>query len=262
MAENLTPKEAYRRAKAEQQAARRAAKERRKSGKNPQEMGRFRQIAQTYKMTAEYDKSLHVLTVLAFAVPIVGVIVLGVILNASVFTWILMILTGVMLGLLLAMLLLVNRTKKATYARFAGEVGSAEVALQMLGKKWVHDPVIAATKHKDVVHRAVGPAGIVLVSEGDPNRARHLLGSEQRKHERVIGNVVIHAIQMGDKDGQVPLRRLNDHVKKLPRTLQPHQVTDVRNRLRAMDAVRPKLPMPKGPVPTSTKGMRKGMRGR
>ncbi|MDO5498880.1 MAG: DUF4191 domain-containing protein [Propionibacteriaceae bacterium] len=262
MAENLTPRQAYAKAVAEQKAAKKAAKAARKGSKDPNQMGRFRQIAESYKLTAQYDKSLTPLTILCFVVPITISIVIAILTDASLFSWIMTVLTGIMAGLLLAMLLLVNKTKKATYQRYAGEVGSAEVALQMLGKKWVHDPVIAATKHKDVVHRAVGPAGIVLVAEGDPNRARQLLLNEERKHEKFIHNVAIHAIQMGDKEGQVPLSQLEKHVRKLPKALQPHQVTDVRNRLRAIDAVRPKLPMPKGPIPTSMKGMRKGMRGR
>lgn len=262
MAENLTPKQAYAKAVAEQKAAKKAAKEARKNSKDPRQMGRFRQIAESFKLTAEYDKSLVPLTILCFVVPLAIAVLIGLLTNATVFSWIMIMLTGAMTGLLLSMLLLVNKTKKATYRRYAGEVGSAEVALQMLGNKWVHDPVIAATKHKDVVHRAVGPAGIVLVAEGDPNRARQLLLNEQRKHEKFINNVVVHSIQMGDKEGQVPLKQLEKHVRKLPKTLQPHQVTDVRNRLRAIDAVRPKAPIPKGPIPTSMKGARKGMRGR
>ena len=262
MAENLTPRQAYAKAVAEQKAAKKAAKAARKQSKDPAQQGRFRQIAEAYKLTAEYDKWLTPLTILSFAVPVAVAIVISVLTNATMFRWLMAVLTAVMVGLLLAMLVLVQKTKKATYRRYAGEVGSAEVALQMLGKKWVHDPVIAATKHKDVVHRAIGPAGIVLVAEGDPNRAKQLLLNEQRKHEKFISNTVVVSIQMGDKEGQVPLTQLEKHVRKLPKTLQPHQVTDVRNRLRAIDAVRPKVPLPKGPVPTSMKGMRRGMRGR
>lgn len=258
MAEKLSAKEAQAAAK----AAKKAEKLRRKNSTDPRDMGRFKQILLTYKMTAEYDKSIHLLTAAVFLVPLAVAIVLGLVLKAAIFSWIMFILTAVMTGFLLAMLLLINRTKKATYKRYAGEVGSAEVALQMLNKKWVHDPVVAATKHKDVVHRAVGPGGIVLVSEGDPNRAKQLLATEQRKHEKVINNVVITTLQMGDKDGQIPLAKLERTVKKLPKVLQPHQVTDVRNRLRAMDAVRPKVPIPRGPIPTNLKGARKGMRGR
>lgn len=262
MAEQLTPKQAYAKAVAEQKAAKKAAKEARKSSKDPRDMGRVRQILETYKLTAEYDKALAPLTIAAFVVPIAVVIVIALVTKAALFSWLMMLITGVMIGILLALMLLIRRSKKATYTRYAGEVGSAEVALQMLGKKWVHDPVIAASKHRDVVHRAIGPAGIVLVAEGDPNRARHLLLTEQRKHERVINNVAVHSIQMGDKEGQVPLADLEKHLRKLPKTLEQHQVTDVQNRLRAIDAVRPKAPIPKGPIPATTKGVRKGMRGR
>ncbi len=52
---------------------------------------------------------------------------------------------------------------------------------------------------------------------------------------------------MGDKEGQVPLGRLADHIRKLPKILQPNQVTDMRARLRALDAVRPTVPLPEGP---------------
>jgi len=39
-------------------------------------------------------------------------------------------------------------------------------------------------------------------------------------------------------------------------------MTDVLQRLKAIDAQRGKLPLPKGPVPTSMKGMRSQQRGR
>ncbi len=56
--------------------------------------------------------------------------------------------------------MLLNRAKKATYLRYAGQAGSAEVALGMLdAKKWFSTPVISATRQLDVVHRTVGPAG-------------------------------------------------------------------------------------------------------
>ena len=38
--------------------------------------------------------------------------------------------------------------------------------------------------------------------------------------------------------------------------------TDLLARLKAIDASRPNIPIPKGPVPTSMKGMRGNMRGR
>ena len=70
---------------------------------------------------------------------------------------------------------------------------------------------------------------------------------------------------MGDKDGQVPLSQARRPHQKLPKVLQPNQITDIRQRLRALDAVRPTVPVPKGPMPTSprqVKGARQAMRGR
>ena len=45
-------------------------------------------------------------------------------------------------------------------------------ALGMLRRGWKADPAIGFTKQQDVVHRVVGPPGIVLVGEGNPSRLR------------------------------------------------------------------------------------------
>ena len=47
----------------------------------------------------------------------------------------------------------------------------------------------------------------------------------------------------------------------MPKSLQPFQIAEVKQRLRALDAVRPKAPVPKGPMPTP-KGLNRAMRGR
>ena len=135
----------------------------------------------------------------------------------------------------------------------------------MLPKKWISQPIIAANRNRDVVHRTLGPGGLVLIGEGDAGRVRQLLASEVKKHERVAYGVPVITVIMGDKEGQVPLTKLADHIRKLPKVLQAHQISDIRQRLRALDALRPPVPMPKGPMPTSArqvKGVRQAMRGR
>ncbi|RYZ26781.1 MAG: DUF4191 family protein, partial [Propionibacteriaceae bacterium] len=70
---------------------------------------------------------------------------------------------------------------------------------------------------------------------------------------------------MGDAPNQVPLDKLADRIRKLPKILQPNQVTDLKQRLRALDAVRPVIGMPKGPMPTSARhvrGARQATRGK
>ena len=63
----------------------------------------------------------------------------------------------------------------------------------------------------------------------------------------------------------MPLTKLADHIRKLPKTLQPNQITDIKQRLRALDAVRPAGADPQGPdadQPRQVKGARQAMRGR
>jgi len=247
--------------KGDQRAAKKVERARRKASTDPADMGRLRQIRRAYELTHEFDRQLPYLLLGAFLLPVVVALVIGLLTGHVIYALVF----GLLVGLLLAMLMLVRRAKAATFKRYAGQAGSAEVALQMLPKQWLSSPVIAATRNRDVVHRTIGPGGLVLIGEGEPGRVRQLLTSEVRKHERVAYGVSVHTIVMGDKEGQVPLSRLADHIRKLPKTLQPHQVTDVRARLRALDAVRPPVPVPKGPVPGSARqarGSRQAMRGR
>jgi hypothetical protein len=248
-------------AKAQLKAAKQAEKARKKASTDPADMGRFKQIYRAYQLTHEQDKALPFVLLGAFLLPIVLAVVVGLAWDHLVNV----IIIGVMVGVLLAMLMLVRRAKAATFKRYAGQAGSAEVAMQMLPKQWVSTPVIAANRTRDVVHRTLGPGGLVLIGEGEPGRVRQMLASEVKKHERVAYGVPVITVLMGDKEGQVPLNRLADHIRKLPKTLQPNQITDIKQRLRALDAVRPPVPMPKGPMPTSSrqvKGARQAMRGR
>ena len=67
-------------------------------------------------------------------------------------------------------------------------------------------------------------------------------------HEQVAYGVSVVTIQMGKGAGQVPLDQLAKHIKKLPKQLTPAKVGEVNQRLRALDAMRPKAPIPKGPT--------------
>ncbi len=248
-------------AKAQLKAAKQAEKARKKASTDPADMGRIKQIVRAYQLTHEHDRALPFLLIGAFLLPIAIGVVVGLLWD-HMFN---VVLIGVMLGVLAAMIVLVRRAKAATFKRYAGQAGSAEVALQMLPKQWISTPVIAANRNRDVVHRTLGPGGLVLIGEGEPGRVRQLLAGEVKKHERVAYGITVTTVLMGDKEGQVPLNRLADHIRKLPKTLQPNQITDLKQRLRALDAVRPPVPMPKGPMPTNprqVKGARQAMRGR
>lgn len=261
MASQLTPREAKRQAVAKQKAARAAEKARKKASNDPRDMGRVKQVIQAYKLTHEYDKPLPWLLLGAFVLPIVVGVVVGLFIDHAIYLGII----GIMVGLMLAMLLLANRAKRAAYRRYAGQAGSAEVALNMLPKQWTSTPAITATKQLDTVHRAVGPGGIVLIGEGEPSRVRKLLAAEASKHQKVNDRATVTTLMMGNGKGQVPLEKLTSRIRKLPKTMQAHEITEVKARLTALDAVRPRMPMPKGPMPTSARqmrGSRQALRGR
>lgn len=246
---------------AKQKAEARALREQKKNSTDPADWGRVRQLVETYKITAQYDKQLPWLMVGAAVIPFAIVLTLGLLFGGrgalSVVLWVVLSLSIAFLG---AMAVFALRARNAVYRRYEGQAGSGEIALQMLPKQWTSDPVIAVTKSMDVVHRTLGPTGLILIGEGEPGRLRPLLASEQRKHEQVAYGVDVKVIQMGDKDGQVPLDKLAKHIRKMPKSLTEDKIVEVRQRLRALDAMRPKAPVPKGPM--SSKGARAAMRGR
>ena len=87
--------------------------------------------------------------------------------------------------------------------------------------------------------------GIVLVGEGNPARLRSQLTAERRKYERVTSETPVTEVLVGDGEGQVPLPKLVKHVTKLPKALKPADMTDVLNRIKAIDANRPSSRCPR-----------------
>jgi hypothetical protein len=120
---------------------------------------------------------------------------------------------------------------------------------------------VAVTRNQDAVYRAVGRPGIALVAEGNINRVRPLLAAEKRKMARVVGDVPVHDIIVGDGEGEVPLKKLQMHLMRLPRAITAGQVTEINDRLRAMGDLLSKAPVPKGPLPRNGR-MPKGGRPR
>ncbi len=230
---------------------------------DPDKMGRRQQFVETYRMAKKTDTRLGLWILGAFLVAgLIGFGVFYLLPGDGVIGLVIAIVGGLLFGALAAMIVFGRRAQKAAYGQMEGQPGAAAAALRMLRRGWKTDPVIAFTKQQDVVHRVVGPPGIVLIGEGNPNRLRQLMASERRKHERVVADTPIHEIVSGNGEGQVPLPKLVKHVTKLGRQVKPGEMTDILNRLKALDANRSTIPLPKGPVPTSMKGMRQNMRGR
>ena len=222
------------------------------------------QITQTYQMAKRSDPRLGWIILGTFVVgAAVGYGLMWLLPGEGVLSLVISIVAALMIGLLLALLVFGRRAQRAAYTQMEGQPAAAAGALQMLRRGWKVDPVVGFTKQQDVVHRVVGPPGIVLVGEGSSQaRVKQLLVNERKKHERVAYGVPIHEIVAGRGEGEIPLPKLVRHVQKLGRSVKPAEMTDILQRLKALDAQRGKLPLPKGPIPTSMKGMRSQQRGR
>ena len=224
---------------------------------------RSQQLIQTYRMAKTTDRRIGLITLGAFLLgALVGFAVIYLLPGDGLLSLILSIVGAILVGALAAIIIFGRRAQAAAFNQMEGKPGAAASALQMLRRGWKTDPVVGFTKQQDIVHRVVGPPGIVLVGEGNPNRLKTLMATERRKHERVLPETPIHEVICGNGDGQVPLPKLVRHVTKLGRNVKPAEITDILARLKAIDAVRGTIPMPKGPMPTSMKGMRGQQRGR
>ncbi len=153
---------------------------------------------------------------------------------------------GVLLGILVALVLFGRFAQTAQYATIEGQPGAAAAVLQSMRGNWTVTPAIAANRNMDVVHRAVGRPGVILVGEGSPTRLPGLLAAEKKRVARVAFDVPIHDYQVGDGEGQIPLRKLQRKIMKLPRDLKGTEVADLNFRLKALPQ---SLQAPKGPMP-------------
>jgi MFS superfamily sulfate permease-like transporter len=227
-----------------------------KSGKK----GRIGQLIEAYRLTRQGDPKIGLILAGTFLFSAaVGFAVLWLIPPQWVFFDVL---TAVLIGILGTLIVFGRRATKSQLKQIEGKPGAAVAVLGMLRRGWRTDQAIAFNRQQDVVHRVVGPPGIVLVGEGNPSRLKQLMNAERIRHQRVASETPIHELVVGYEDGQVPLGKLTRTVQKMKRQVQPAEMTDILARLKALDAQKSNIPLPKGPVPTSMKGLRGNLRGR
>jgi hypothetical protein len=212
------------------------------SAEDLQNAGRLKQIRMVAKLVNQQNKKALPITI-GSAVGIIVVLVL-----IGLFTGAVAILApiGVLLGALAAMILFGRFAQRAQYSAIDGQLGAAAAVLQSMPGGWTVTPGVAGNRTMDVVHRAVGRAGVVLVGEGAPSRVSALIANERKKTERVAHGVPVHEFQVGTDEGQIPVSKLQRKVTTLPRALKPAAVSDLNYRLKALQ---PTMQMPKGPLP-------------
>ncbi|MFD6534715.1 DUF4191 domain-containing protein [Streptomyces sp. NPDC060184] len=216
--------------------------------------GRLKQIALTYKMTRRSDPKIG-LVLAGLGIVVFGVILaIGFAIGHPLYLGIL----GFVLAVLAMMIVFGRRAEAAAFGQMEGQPGAAAAVLDRIGRGWTTTPAVAMNRSQDVVHRAVGKAGIVLVAEGNPNRVKSLLAAEKKRMARIVFDVPVHDIIVGDGEGQVPLKKVRTKMLKYPRVLSGPQVTAANDRLRAMGDLMSNMPLPKGPMPKGTRMPRGG----
>lgn len=204
--------------------------------------GRLKQIRMVAKLVNQQDKRALPITVGAAVGVAVVVIVIGLVTGRLA----ILIPVAILLGAVTAMVLFGRFAQRAQYSAIDGQLGAAAAILQSMRGDWTVTPAVAGNRTMDVVHRAVGRPGVVLVGEGVPARVTGLLAAERKRTERVAHGVPIHEFQVGNGEGQLPVSKLQRKVTTLPRALRPPAVADLNYRLKALQ---PTMQMPKGPLP-------------
>lgn len=228
--------------KQDKEAAKQAKREKRAASK-----ARRGQLFEAFKMQRREDPML-IPWMVGSIVVVAGVLFgIGFIFDIQ---WTLLPL-GIVLGILLAVIIFGRRVQRTVYGKADGQPGAAAWALENLRGKWKVTPTVAATTQLDAVHRVLGHPGVILVAEGAPHRVKSLLAQEKKRVSRLVGDTPIYDVTIGHEDKQVPLKKLQSHLTKLPRNLKPAQIDALEAKLAALGSRG--AAMPKGPMPAGAK---------
>lgn len=205
---------------------------------------RLSTIRENYRMAREQDPKLGWI--------LLGILVLGMALFIGLGAWTDNMLTWVIVGLATTIMALSivfsRRAMRAAYKSIEGQPGAAVAVVQNMTKAgWGITPAVAANKQQDLVHRAVGRPGVVLIGEGTSPALPGLMASERKRTQRFVAEIPISEIVIGEGEGQVRIAGLDKHLRKMPQVLAPGEVTTLRRKLEALTTM--PVPMPKGPIP-------------
>ncbi|MFM9378196.1 DUF4191 domain-containing protein [Gordonia sp. VNK21] len=227
--------------------AKKAAKQARKA----QSKERRQQMWQAFQMQRKEDKALipimlGVLVVCTAAFALFGKFVFGGL-------WFMLVL-GLLVGVLGAFIVFGRRVSRTVYKKAEGQPGAAGWALSNMRGQWRVQQAVTGTSHLDAVHRVIGKPGVILIGEGSASRVKPLLSQEKKKAARVVGDTPIYEIIVGNGDGEVPLGKLERHLRKLPGNIDRKRMEALDGRLSALKSKGAAGPaMPKGPMPQGAK---------
>ena len=178
---------------------------------------------------------------------------------AAVWSIILWGLTGLMLGVLGALILMTRLSTVVMYKKLDGMPGAAgHVLSTSLGRNWVASemPVGVNPKTQDAVYRVIGRGGVVIVGEGARGRLTRLVNDERMKVQRVASGVPIDVIYIGHGEGDVPIAKLASTIKSRPKKVDRATMAAVVKRVDSVSQSVTSLPIPKGIDPMRARAPR------
>jgi hypothetical protein len=225
---------------------------------DPTKQGRIAQLRAVFAMTRKSDPAVVWYMLLAF----VGSIGLGLLIGLLTGHPIYVSVLGAISGVLFALIIMGRRAERAAYSQIADQKGAAGYAMKGLRRGWnvEEQPVSVDPRTQDLVFRAIGRPGLVLVTEGPLPRVNRLVELERKRLNRVLPEVPVIIVNAGGGDGQVPLRKLSRTIMRKRPVLTKGEVSDVAKRLRALGPAR--LPIPKGVDPSRMRPDRRATKGR
>jgi uncharacterized membrane protein YeaQ/YmgE (transglycosylase-associated protein family) len=229
-----------------------------KKNRPAKSQGQIAQMWSVYKMTAKQDKSsvlyaiLSLLVVLGAFTAFATITFPGNIVNLVVF-----LIMGLMFGIIAAMFVMGRRAERAAYSRIAGQMGAVGAVLGNIRKGWRSSemPVAVNPRSQDAVYRAIGPAGVVLVGEGNRTRVKVLLEDERRKVNRVAPGAPVSFLYVTNDEEATKLADLSRNLYKMKKALNRAEIAVVAKRLESLGL---NIPIPKGIDPSKLGKMRRG----
>jgi hypothetical protein len=167
--------------------------------------------------------------------------------------------TGLMLGILAALMTTTRLSTTAMYKKIDGMPGAAgHIMSTSLGRAWQSGdmPVGVNPKTQEAVYRAIGRGGVVLVGEGARGRLTRLVNEERSKVQRVANGVPVNVFYVGHGDDEVPIAKLSSTIKGLPKAIDRTTMAAVIKRVDSVSQSLASLPIPKGIDPTKARAPR------
>ena len=207
-----------------------------------EKQGQMKVLKDAFALTRKYQP----MAFLWMTLSCVLVLCIGIIIGLQVGHPVYFTVISLPIAFLFAFFIFTRMANTASFLSIKGQLGAGASVLMAIRKGFTTTTAVSVARNQDMVHRSVGRAGIVLVGEGSP-AVRQLLQDERRKMERFIPGVALTEVIVGDDPGQVPLRKLQRHLKKLPKKLNKIQLRELRSRIKAVGGLN--VPIPKGPMP-------------